>query len=101
MVDFMNKLELSDQKYQTNGNIIDENYKGKFLFTIKYFVSFGTDFQSMYFMSTIFLKDKIHGVRVTKFQLAYIRKSTHLSYKKWLNCVVEYITYGGEMNIWN
>ena len=27
MVDFLNKLELSDKKYQTNENIRDENYK--------------------------------------------------------------------------
>ena len=31
MINFVNKLELSDQKYQTNGNIRDENYKGDFL----------------------------------------------------------------------
>ena len=43
MVDFFNKLELIDQKYQTNGTIIGESYKGKLLFTMKDFVSFGTD----------------------------------------------------------
>ena len=47
MVDFVNKLELSDQKYQTNINIRDENYKGKVLFTINEFLSFGTDRQPM------------------------------------------------------
>ena len=52
MVDFVNKLELSDQKYQTNGNLRDENYNGKLLFFMKDFVSIGTDCQSMYFMST-------------------------------------------------
>ena len=26
IVDFVNKLELNDQKYQTNGNVRDENY---------------------------------------------------------------------------
>ena len=31
MVDFMNKLELSDQKYQTNGIVRYNNYKGKVL----------------------------------------------------------------------
>ena len=62
MVDFVNKLELIDQKYQTNGNVRDENYNGKFLFTMNYFFSFGTDLQSMYFMSTRFLKDMINGV---------------------------------------
>ena len=35
MVDFVNKLELSDQKYQTNGNLKDGNYKGNLLFPIK------------------------------------------------------------------
>ena len=33
----MNKLELSDQKYQTNGNIRGENYNGKLLFPMKDF----------------------------------------------------------------
>ena len=41
MVDFVNKIEFSDNKYQTNGTVRDEKYKGKFLFTMKYFVSFG------------------------------------------------------------
>ena len=35
---FLNKLKLSDQKYQTNGNVRDENYRGKFLFPMKDFV---------------------------------------------------------------
>ena len=48
---------------------------------MKYFVSFGTDRQSMYFMSTIFLKDNINGVRVPQFQLAYIRDTTQTSHK--------------------
>ena len=52
MVYSMNKLELSDKEYQTNGNVKDEKYKGKFLFTITKFVSFVIDLQSMYFMST-------------------------------------------------
>ena len=38
MVNFVNKLGLSDQKYQTNGNLIDENYKEKLLFPMKDFV---------------------------------------------------------------
>ena len=38
MFDFVNKLELSGQKYQTNGNGRDEHYKGRFLFPMKYFV---------------------------------------------------------------
>ena len=45
MVDFLIKIELSDQKYQNNGSVRDENYKGNLLFSMKYFVSFGTDRQ--------------------------------------------------------
>ena len=48
MINFVNKLELSDQKYQTNGNLRDENYIGKCLFSIKDFVSFSTYCHSMY-----------------------------------------------------
>ena len=43
MVDFVNNLELTDQKFQTNRNVRDEKYNGKFLFPMKYFVSFVTD----------------------------------------------------------
>ena len=43
MVYFVNKVELSGKKYQTNGNIRYENYNGKLLFTMKDFVEFGTD----------------------------------------------------------
>ena len=81
MIDFANKLELSDKKYQNNVNVRDENYKGKFLFSMKDFVSFGTDFQGMYFMSTRLLKDNINGVRVPQFQLAYIHNTTNPSHK--------------------
>ena len=42
MVNFLNKLELSDQKYHTNGNIKDQNYKRKILFPMKDVVLFGT-----------------------------------------------------------
>ena len=80
MVYFVNKIELSGQKYNTNGNVRDENYNGKFLFTMKDFVSFGTDCQSIYFMSTRFLKEKINGVRVPPFQIAYIHDTTHISH---------------------
>ena len=50
MVGFVNKLELSDQKHQTNGVVRDENYKESLLFPMNDFVSLGTDCQSMYFM---------------------------------------------------
>ena len=56
MVDFVDTLYLSVQVYQTNGTVRDENYKGKLYFTIKYFVSFGKDYQSMYSIPTTFLK---------------------------------------------
>ena len=77
----MNKLELSYQKYHTSGNLRDGSYKGKFLFSMKEFVSFGTDSQSIYFMSIRFLKDKINGFRVPQFHLAYIHDTTHISCK--------------------
>ena len=38
MVGFFNKLYFNDQEYQTDGTVRDESYKGKFLFTMKYFV---------------------------------------------------------------
>ena len=53
----MNKLELIDQKYQTNVNLRYKNYKGNILFTMEEFVSFGTDCQSTYLMSTRFSKE--------------------------------------------
>ena len=37
MVDFVNKLDLNDNKYQTNGIVRYESYKGKFILLIKYF----------------------------------------------------------------
>ena len=80
MVNFLHKLDLSDQKYQTNGVLRDENDKEKLFFPIKYFVSYGTYRQLMYFMSNIFLKDKIDGFCVQQFQLAYISKKTHPSH---------------------
>ena len=65
----MNTIELTNQKYQTNGTLKDENYKGKLLFFMKKFVSFGTYRQSMYFMSTILLKYNIDGVHIPQFEL--------------------------------
>ena len=44
-------------------------------------VPFGTDCRSTYFMSTIFLKYGINGVRVPQFQIACIRGTTHPSHK--------------------
>ena len=38
IVVFLNNLELSDQKYETNENVRNENYNEKFLFPMKDFV---------------------------------------------------------------
>ena len=80
MGNFVNKLDLSDPKYQTNGNIRDKNYKGNFLVPMKDFVSSITDSQSMDFVSTRFLKNKINRIRVLIFKLPYIRNTTYLSH---------------------
>ena len=48
---------------------------------MKDFVSFVIDCQSMYFMSTILLKDKIDELRVLQFQLDYIRDTIGPSHK--------------------
>ena len=71
MMNFVNQLEFSDKEYQTNRNKRDENYKGKFLFSMNNFVSFGIDPQSKYFMSTGLIKDNIDGVCVPQFQISY------------------------------
>ena len=73
----MNKLKLSHQKYQTNGNIRYQNYMGKFLFPMKDFVSFSTYRNSIYFMSNKIIKDKINEFCVLQFKLAYICGTTH------------------------
>ena len=73
MVGFVNMLELNDQKYQTNLTVKCESYKRNFLFLMNDFVSFGTDHQSIFFMSNRFVKDKNNGVCVPEFQLAHIR----------------------------
>ena len=74
-------IHFNGNKYQTNVTVEDESYNGKLLFFMKEFVSFGTDLQSIYFMSTRFLKDKIGGVCVPQFQLSYIRNTTHPLHK--------------------
>ena len=42
---------------------------GKFLFTMKEFVSFLTDLQNIFFMSNIFFKDKIDASMCHNFNL--------------------------------
>ena len=69
MVYLMIKLCLSVKNYWTNENIRNKNYNGKILFSMKDFVSLGTDRQSMYFVSTKLLKYKINGVCVPQSQL--------------------------------
>ena len=81
MNDFVNKIEFNDQIYQTNGTVGGDNYKRKFLFTMKYFVSFETDCKSIFFMSTIFLKYNTYGVHVPQSQLAYVHDTKHPSSK--------------------
>ena len=48
---------------------------------MKEFVIFGTDHQSMYFISTEFLKDKTNQVSYPQFQLAYICDKNNPSQK--------------------
>ena len=40
MMNFLNKLDSSGQKYQNNGNVRDEHYKENFSFPMQEFVSF-------------------------------------------------------------
>ena len=54
MIYFVNRLESKDHKYKKNGTIRKGNYEQKFLFSVRAFVPFGTDQQSMFNMSTIF-----------------------------------------------
>ena len=64
-------------KNQSNGYVRDDNYSSKLLFITNKFVSFGTDRQSMFYIWTIFLRDKVDGVRVPQFQLTYIHNKNH------------------------
>ena len=89
MVVFVTKLELSDQKYQTIGNVRDENHKENFLLPLKDFVSFSTDLMSMYLMSTRLLKDNMNEKRILQVQLAYNRDKTHPSHKFFVNLCCE------------
>ena len=79
---FFYKLESSDEKYQTNGTVRYESYKGNLLFPMKDFWTFGIYCRSVFFMSNIFLKYNIGGVRVPQFKLAYIINTTYPSHKK-------------------
>ena len=98
MIHFVNKLEFNDQKYQSNGSVRDDNYRIKLLFTIEEFVSFVTDRQSMFYMWTIFLRDKFYGVRVPQYQLVYIHDKNHPLNKNLtdLCCDVNYVRWGNQ-----
>ena len=72
MLGFVNKIEFIYHEFQTNGTVRDESYNVKLLFPMKDFLSFVTDLQSMFFVSTILLKYNICGLHVPQFQLAYI-----------------------------
>ena len=90
MMDFVNKLKLSDQTYQTNGNVRNGNYKGKFLFATEYFVSL--------VISTVFSKYNVDGVCVPHFHLAYICDTTHPSFKVFVKvcCEVHHMRWGNQ-----
>ena len=94
MVCFVNKPELSDQKNQTNGILIEENCNGELLFPMKEFVSFGTDRKSMYFMSTRFLKENIYGFHVHNFKLLTFAAQFTLQIMFLLSSVMKYIICG-------
>ena len=53
IIEFYYLLELNDNKYERNGTIGDENYWFKLVFTIEVFVSFGTDFQLIFYYKNI------------------------------------------------
>ena len=65
---------------------------------MKDFVSFGTYFQLMYFMSIRLLKDKINGFLVPTFQLAYICDTNNPSHKKMVKLCheVHYMWWGNK-----
>ena len=48
------------------------------LISMKECFSFGTYYQSIYFMSTVLLKDNINGVCVPQFKFSYIRNKAHI-----------------------
>ena len=65
---------------------------------MKDFVSFGTDHQSMFYITTRLLKGNIDGFRVQKFQLAYILYTTYPSHKNLVKfCFdVHYMWWGNQ-----
>ena len=59
-------------------------------------MSFGTDHQSLFYMPTIFPKEKIYGICVPQFQLYYIHNTTHSSHNNLVNLFrdVNYMWWG-------
>ena len=98
MIDFFNILEFNHQNYQRNGNVGYDNYKGSFLFAMSDLVSFGTDFQLMFYISTRFLKYNIDGILVPQFQLAYICNTAKFCIIIWFSCALTCIICGGRTN---
>ena len=77
MVDFVNKLELSDQKYHTNDDLRYKYYKGKYLFTMRDFVKFGTYLQSMFYTTNRFSKENIDSVYFRHFNwITFAKRNT-------------------------
>ena len=98
---FSHKIESNYHNYQTNVTVIDESHKWKFLFPMREFSSFRTDNQSILFMSAIFLKHNIDGVRVQKFQLTYIYNTAYPSHENWLSYVMPFNICGGGTKSWS
>ena len=65
MINFVYLLEFNDHNYQINVTVRYDNYKGKLLFHMIKFLSFVTGCQSIFYMSTRFLKGYIYGVHVS------------------------------------
>ena len=76
-MDFVKKLELSDQKYQTNGNLEDEKYVGKLLFLMKDFVPYGKIVSQCILCQpdskkTILVESVFHNFKFLTFATQYI-----------------------------
>ena len=52
MIEFANLLELNNNKFQINVTVRDENYRVKFVFTMKVFVSILAYHQPMFLCQT-------------------------------------------------
>ena len=68
---------------------------------MKEFVSFGTDFQLMYFMSTKFLKLILKEYVFHNFNLLTFATKIILYIRIWLSCVMKDIICSIKIKIWN